>query len=145
MPHKDHLSRLAIPSLYEITKEDVQHKITNQMGNFSATADLWSSCTSEPYLCLTIHYVDSTWKLRSHCLQAHYTPEDHIGESLQDALSITLQEWHIDSQKLLSITTDGASNIELACKMLGWLCLSCFGHNLDLAINNKELNSTFTM
>ena len=83
--------------------------------------------------------MDSTWKLRSHCLQAHYTPEDHTGENLQDALSITLQEWHIDSQKLLSITTDSASNIKLACEMLGWLRLSCFGHNLDLAIN-KGLN-----
>ena len=51
MPHKDHFNRLAIPSLYEITKEDIQHKIINEMGNFSATADLWSSCTSEPYLC----------------------------------------------------------------------------------------------
>ena len=108
-------------------------------GIFSATAYLWSSCTSEPYLCLTIHNVDSTWKLRSHCLQAHYTPEDHTGENLQDALSITLQEWHIDSQKLFSITTDSASNIKLACEMLGWLRLSCFGHNLDLAIN-KGLN-----
>ena len=34
MPHKDHFSKLAIPSLYEITKEDIQHKITNEMGNF---------------------------------------------------------------------------------------------------------------
>ena len=29
--------------------------------------------------------------------------------------------------------------MKLACKMLGWLCLSCFGHNLDIAIN-KGLN-----
>ena len=49
--------------------------------------------------------------------------------------SLYPQEWHIDSQKLLSITTDSASNIELACETLGWLCLSCFGYNLDLAIN----------
>ena len=104
--------------------------------NFSATADLWSSCTSEPYLCLTVHYVDSTWKLTSHYLQAHYTPEHHTGENLQDALSITLQEWNIDSRNLLSITTDSA---RLACELLGWLRLSCFGHNVDLAIN-KGLN-----
>ena len=62
MPYKDHFSRLAIPSLYEKTEGDIQKKIINEMGNFSATADLWSSCTSEPYLCLTIHYVDSAWK-----------------------------------------------------------------------------------
>ena len=74
IPYKDHFSRLAIPSLYETTKECIQHKMATEMENFSATADWWSSCTSEPYLCLTVHYVDSTWKLTSHCLQAHYTP-----------------------------------------------------------------------
>ena len=27
------------------------------------------------------------------------------------------------------------SNIKLACRLLEWRRLSCFGHNLDLAIN----------
>ena len=42
-------------------------------------------------------------------------------------------------KKLVSITTDNASNIRLACQLLKWKHLSCFGHNLDLAIN-KGLN-----
>ena len=37
------------------------------------------------------------------------------------------------------ITTDSSANIKLACELLGWQKLSCFGHNLDLAVN-KSLN-----
>ena len=62
-------------------------------------------------------------------------PEDHTGENLQDALSTSLTEWRIDSTRLVPITTDSGSNIKLACELLSWMRLSCFGHNLDLAIN----------
>ena len=46
---------------------------------------------------------------------------------------------NLDPKKLVSITTDNASNIRLACQLLKWKRLSCFGHNQDLAIN-KGLN-----
>jgi len=51
-------------------------------------------------------------------------PEDHTGVQLQDALSVTLEQWNFDLRKL---TTDSGSNI--------------FGHNLDLAIS-KGLNDS---
>ena len=35
----------------------------------------------------------------------------------------------------MAITTDSGSNIMLACALLKWNRLSCFGHNLDLAVN----------
>ena len=68
-------------------------------------------------------------------------PEDHTGVQLQDALSITLEQWNLDQRKLTAITTDSASNIKLACQLLKWKRLNCFGHNLDLAIN-KGLNDS---
>ena len=63
------------------------------------------------------------------------------GEHLKDALSMSLMDWGLDSTKLIAITTDNASNIKLACELLTWMRLSCFGHNLDLAIN-KGLNDS---
>ena len=61
-------------------------------------------------------------------------PEDHTGMNLQDALSQTLLNWELDATKLVVLTTDSGSNIVLACELLHWRRLSCFGHNLDLAI-----------
>ena len=61
-------------------------------------------------------------------------PEDHIGEHLQDALSKSFAEWGLDTIELVAITADNESNIKVACKLLTWMGVSCFGHNLDLAI-----------
>ena len=90
---------------------------------------------------ISVHYVDTQWNLQTHCLQAHYLPEDHTGVQLQDALSVTLEQWELNEKKCTPITTDSASNIKLACQLLKWKRLSFFGHNLDLAIN-KGLNNS---
>ena len=135
LPHKDYFNRIAIPSMYEKTREQISLKVKKEAHFFSATTDFWSSCTSDPYLCLTVHYIDMEWNLQSHCLQANYMPQDHTGEQLQDALSTSFDEWSLDPNKLVAITTDSGSNNKLACQLLKWKRLSCFGHNLDLAIN----------
>ena len=135
LPCKDYFSKVAIPSMYENTRAQISLKMKKEAHYFSATTDLWSSCTSDPYLSLTVHYVDTEWNLQSHCLQANYMPEDHTGEQLQDALSMAFDEWNLDSSKLVAVTTDNGSNIRLACELLKFRRLSCFGHNLDLAIN----------
>ena len=57
--------------------------------------------------------------------------------NLELALTSTLQEWDLDKKQLVSITTDNGSNIKLACTLLGWSGVSCFGHNLDLAIRKS--------
>ncbi|KAI2646950.1 E3 SUMO-protein ligase ZBED1 [Labeo rohita] len=45
-----------------------------------------------------------------------------------------LQEWSITRDQLSSITTDNASNMKKAFQGLPCVWLSCFGHNLNLAI-----------
>ena len=135
LPCKDYFSRVTIPSMYENTRAQISLKMKKEAHHFSATTDLWSSCTSDPYLSLTVHYVDTEWNLQSHCLQASYMPEDHTGEQLQDALSMAFDEWNLDSSNLVAVTTDNGSNIRLACELLKFRRLSFFGHNLDLAIN----------
>ena len=80
-------------------------------------------------------YIDSEWEVKSVCLQASYTPEDHTGINLKEALSETLLSWKLDPTKQVALTTDSAANIRVACQLLGWFQLKCFSHNLDLAIH----------
>ena len=70
-------------------------------------------------------------------LSGNYMPEDHTGEHL----STSLMKWGLHSTKLVAITTDNGNNSKLPCELLTWMHVSCFGHNLDLAIN-KGLNDS---
>ena len=136
LPSRNYFSRVAIPSLYSEVKSEIQQKINDQHFTFYAgTTDLWSSITSEPYLSYTIHYIDKNWNMCSRCLQTHYMPEAHTAVNLQEALTSSLEHWNLDPDKQVAITTDSGANIKLACELLGWQRVSCFGHNLDLAVN----------
>ena len=80
LPIRSYFSRVAIPALYHEVHEQLQANIEGagaDMGHFASTTDLWSSPAMEPYLSYTIHYVASSWELKSYCLQALYMPEDH--------------------------------------------------------------------
>ena len=114
---------------------------SGEIDYYSSTTDLWTSGTMDPYFSYTLHYITPSWELRSYCLQTHYMPEDHTGENLQDALLNTLEEWKVDASKQVAITTDSCANIKLACRLLKWRRLSCFGHNLNLDVETS-LNDT---
>ena len=62
-------------------------------------------------------------------------PEAHTGVKLKEVLAASLDQWHLDPDNQVAITTDSGTNIKLACELLGWQRLSCFGHNLDLTVN----------
>ena len=88
---------------------------------------------------ITTHYIDTHWELKSYCLQTHYLPKDHTGENIAEVLAELLQQWELKDNKLVGITTDSGANIKLACALLNWTRLSCFGHNLNLVVE-KGLN-----
>ena len=109
-PTQGSFNKVAIPSLYDEVRIDVKKEMVDNTFYYSATADLWSSCTTEPYLCYTIHYIDDDWILQCHCLQAHFMHESHTGNNLHDAF--------LDDSRQVVITTDNTSNVKLTCQLL---------------------------
>ena len=71
-------------------------------------------------------------------------PEDHNAANIAEVLSETLQQWKLEDSRFVGITTDSGSNIKVACEILGWIQLSCFGHNLNLAVS-KGLNDSHVL
>ena len=71
------------------------------------------------------------------CLQTTYFPEQHTADNLAEALRDSLVNWGLDENNLVAITTDNGSNVKAAVARLGWQWLNCFGHNLNLAVNNS--------
>jgi len=134
-------TKVAVPALLvSDVKGAIQEKIqSKQLDYFSSTTDLWTLAAGDPYMTFTVHFINDNWELKSYCLQAHYLPVDHTGANISEALQETVQQWYLDEEKLMGITTDSGSNVRSAYAMLGWIRLSCFGHNLNLAVG-KGLN-----
>lgn len=133
IPSRKYFSQTRLPQLFTECQERVYNEINN-IEFFSTTADLWSSRTTEPYISLTIHYIDSEWKLQSKCLQTSYFPDDHTGEIIASGLRDALLCWGLKESRQVCMTTDSGSNMIKALQLNNWKNLGCFGHRLHNAI-----------
>ena len=133
LPGRKYFSQTAIPSLYCTTREKVEAELQS-IEFFSATTDLWSSETLHPFMSYTVHFINNSWQYRSLRLQTSFLPSDHTADNLAEALTAALESWSLKEDKQICITTDSGANIISATNKLGWQRLSCFGHNLNLAV-----------
>lgn len=122
--------------MYNELRATVQEKVSDGVW-FAATTDLWtSSCGGgEPYISFTIHYLSQEWKLMAHCLETMYFPEDHTHANIIEMVDNLLNAWNIKMENTVCFTTDSGSNMKKAFEESPVEWLSCFGHNLKLAIN----------
>ena len=134
IPSRKHFVEQEIPSLYNTIKETTVMPKLKEIEFFSATTDFWTSQANHPYLSYTIHFVDKEWNLITFCLETVPLFEDHSGENLIEAISDIHANWNLSMDTLLVTTTDNGSNFVAGFRTKGWTRLSCFGHNLDLAV-----------
>ncbi len=132
LPSHKYFAETALPKLYIKVREELADQLTN-VTHFSTTADIWSSRTCEPYLSLTVHYIDNG-ELKSKCLQVSFLPEDHTGKIITQGLKDALMSWNLNAAHQVCITTDNGANIIKAVSLNQWTCLQCFGRRLHLAI-----------
>ncbi len=104
---------------------------------FGVTTDLWTShgVGGEPFMSFTVHYLSTDWKLKTHCLETLYFPEDHTAEHVTEMIENMLLDWKIKRDTLPGITKDNASNMKKAFASFPCVWFPCFGHNLNLAIS----------
>ncbi|XP_019858606.1 PREDICTED: zinc finger BED domain-containing protein 1-like [Amphimedon queenslandica] len=141
LPSRKYFSNIAIPKMYGQLKDTVTKDLEN-IHHFSCTSDLWSSATMEPYISLTVHFVTDQFEFKSRCLQTLFCPDDHTGENVALALTESFKEWNLSPDRLSCCITDNGSNFVKATTILNWPRLSCFSHNLHLAITNTTKDDT---
>ena len=88
--------------VYKREKVRLKNVLAKHLGRVCLTSDLWTSCTSEGYICLTAHFVDDSWKLNSKVLVFHHMPPPHSGVELAQKIMFFLKEWGIEKKKILS-------------------------------------------
>lgn len=133
MSDRKHFSYVQLPRMYKEcrvkVKEEPQH-----VEYYALMTDLWTSRVTQPYMSLTVHFINNDWVLRSRCLQTSYFPEDHTGVMIAIALKEALQSWELREDMLICVTTDNATNNISALQLNEWNRLQHFGHCLQLAI-----------
>lgn len=104
--------------------------------------------TTEPYLSLTVHFIDDDFELKSRCLQTPYFPQDHKGGNIASGLREALAALDLCEECQVAITTDynyKPSIIIKAVQLNNWQRFHCFGHRLHLAIGKLILSTILHM
>ncbi|KAK6176239.1 hypothetical protein SNE40_014559 [Patella caerulea] len=134
VPSRTYFKQKIIPAIYN----DVEATVKGILGTadkLSFTTDMWTLINMEPYMSLTVHFIEQDWKLKSINLGAIPFNDDHTGVNMAEEIKVTLQKWNLKLDDVISGTTDNASNNSTMFTALEKQQLSCFGHNLDLAVN----------
>jgi hypothetical protein len=147
-----------LKNLHMREKQQVKFMLNGCPGRICLTSDLWTSLTTDGYICLTIHFIDNNWVLTKMVLNFSFMPSPHNGISLCEKTYNMLEEWGIDT-KVFSITLDNASSNDVCVGLLrnqlnikkALLCegeflhICCCAHILNLIVQDglKEIDSAF--
>jgi len=94
--------------------KDELHNITSRI---CLTFDLWTYCTTNGYISLIAHYVDSNWPLRTKILNFFHFPPPHTRFKLSKKINECLHDWEIE-KRIFPITLDNASDNDVLVKTL---------------------------
>lgn len=119
LPSRKYFSDVALPQLYNSTHQRIAAELDG-VSFYSATTDLRSSRVMQPYLSLTLHFINDDWTLRSVCLQTAYFHDEHQGEIIAQGLKDALSSWNLPEDRPTCMTTDSGTNMLKALRDNGW-------------------------
>ncbi|XP_067216729.1 E3 SUMO-protein ligase ZBED1-like isoform X2 [Linepithema humile] len=119
-------------SRYQIMKEQFKKKI-KEAPSYTLTCDNWSDVSNQSYLGVTIHYLEADCEMKNGCLGVLPLDKNHTSDYLHDSLLKVMEDFHVDSNKIMAIISDSAANIRSAVtKLVGSnKQLACFAHILS--------------
>ncbi|KAG2215882.1 hypothetical protein INT45_006789, partial [Circinella minor] len=91
--------------------EDRIHKLFMDIPSFSYTVDAWTSESRVPFLGMTAHWIDESWKQNSIVLGLKLLEGSHTGANIAAAFIRVLEHWNLQENSFF-LTADNASNME---------------------------------
>lgn len=80
VPSRKYFSETAIPNAYSSKVQAVRKEMSSSI-HYSVTSDAWTSdINMNPYISLTIHFINEEYEFISRNLATVYAPEDHTGK-----------------------------------------------------------------
>ena len=95
--------------IYEKEKLKLRQQLKDIHGRFCLTTDLWRALTVEGYMCLTAHYIDGNWDLKSRIIDFCAFSPPHTGGAIAMKIVELLKDWGLE-KRVFSVTVDNASS-----------------------------------
>ena len=123
-----------ITSIIDATKEDFDC--------VGFTTDLWTSRSGDPYMSLTVHFIDKDWMLHRFTPFVAPFPANHTGKNIGLGLDAMIESLGLaDGDWELFSVNDNASNMKLGIKLSMYLKqYLCDIHTLELAVKDAFKN-----
>ncbi|GFY46170.1 zinc finger BED domain-containing protein 4 [Trichonephila inaurata madagascariensis] len=140
LPERKHFTATAVPKLYNEVRDKIRQELSLiKKDTISVTTDCWTSIANTPYITITVYFITSEWALKSACLACAHFDDDHNGKNIAEVLRSILNDWGIDVQNIMSITTDNGRNILKSIEELNLenAHISCFAHNINIGVNHS--------
>jgi hypothetical protein len=106
-----------LKNLHMREKQKVKFMLNDCPDRICLTSDLWTSLTTDRYMCLTAHFIDKNWVFTKRVLNFSFMPPPHHGISLCEKTYNFLEEWGIET-KVFSITLNNASSNDVCVGLL---------------------------
>ncbi|CAF2180976.1 unnamed protein product [Rotaria magnacalcarata] len=121
--------------LYQQHRAFIKKQLSSVL-HISLTTDVWKSPNNEFFICLTCHFLTSSYVNESFILSFRRFDDKHTGQKFRSFIDNELRKMNL-KLKVSSITTDGGSDIKSATLGTTFgMRLSCAAHNLNLVVKN---------
>jgi hypothetical protein len=100
----------------------------------SITTDLWTACSNNGYIGVTLHWLSSNFEIYDVILAVERIEYPHTGERIKEYLNEKIEEFGL-AGKIVCAITDNEVNMKKAIRIWdGVERLSCSAHTLQLTV-----------
>jgi len=133
-PRRQKLTKVMLPAAKARLVVAMKRKMRS-IAHFSLTLDAWTSAANRSYIAVTVHGVTSEWVLESFVLEIVPVKASETAAFLAEVVREVLQEWGLGNERIVAVTSDGASNMKAAvtkCLKIEWIY--CVAHLVNRSI-----------
>ena len=115
---------------------DIVSKCKPDMESIACTTDMWTSRANDPFISLTLHYIDGSFRLHRWTPFVRNFHGRHTGENIKAELTDMIGTFEMPEDIPIYAVNDIAANAKLAISLSSMLEYLCANHTLQLAIGD---------
>ncbi|XP_033487832.1 E3 SUMO-protein ligase ZBED1-like isoform X6 [Epinephelus lanceolatus] len=141
LPSRDQLMNTLMPSWYSVEKNHVIKELL-QVSEAAVTCDWWTSFAQDRYLTVTLHFIIKG-QMRHKVLRTKPVYDVQADTAVAEQIGGILEEFGV-RDKVVAVTVDNGSSMDVAIKKSQFRKLGCFAQILSLAAQKVYFSITVT-